>query len=592
MKSPKDMRIIQIDITNACIHQCSNCTRFCGHHAKPFFMDFETFKRAVDSLEGYVGTVSLMGGEPTLHPDFERMARYLASKYPPKEDNQMFRPQVNFMDSIHDLELQYTFAHDSGLGPRRTVNGPGLWSAMGEGYKRHYEVIQDCIQYQALDDHINVMYHQPSLLTRKELGISDEQWIPLRDACWVQNLWSATITPKGAFFCEEAGALDMLFDGPGGWPIEPGWWKRTPEEFGDQLRWCELCGMACETFMRDANEEVDDVSPAMYERLKRINSPKVKRGKINVLKIEDGKIAAESQAAGRKSSQAGMPYAESYNTRFNAEKTSLFSNRINGLFICRTQAELVCALKNAEGVDQACILAVPLLAEGVPEEGHTVFLNAEEVNLGQALYRIFREGNYSDFLLVTEGEVRLDKGLRERLKRLALNPGTLHIKKLDGGGNGYFSTVGRGTAALLNGTASSVRELGRDRLLRLNTLSELEGLWKPEKVVPYGPESERWVLSSEIHPGKRYVVYGAGADGRDAVLKIEKSGAEIVTVVDSNEARWGESFCESYTIQSPDEALTKADTFDYIMIATSSYHQQVKALLLERGFSEEKLVMF
>ena len=42
MKSPQDMKIIQIDITNACTFNCSNCTRFCGQHPKPFFMDFET----------------------------------------------------------------------------------------------------------------------------------------------------------------------------------------------------------------------------------------------------------------------------------------------------------------------------------------------------------------------------------------------------------------------------------------------------------------------------------------------------------------------------------------------------------------------
>ena len=80
MKSPKDMRVIQIDITNACPHRCSNCTRFCGHHEKSFFMDFDTFKRAVDSMEGFVGIVGMMGGEPTLHPEFERFARYLDSK--------------------------------------------------------------------------------------------------------------------------------------------------------------------------------------------------------------------------------------------------------------------------------------------------------------------------------------------------------------------------------------------------------------------------------------------------------------------------------------------------------------------------------
>ena len=81
MKSPQDMRIIQIDVTNACIHNCSNCTRFCGHHKKPFFMDVETFKQAVDSMEGYVGTVSMMGGEPTIHPHFEEMVRYLGDAF-------------------------------------------------------------------------------------------------------------------------------------------------------------------------------------------------------------------------------------------------------------------------------------------------------------------------------------------------------------------------------------------------------------------------------------------------------------------------------------------------------------------------------
>ena len=81
MISPKDQKVIQIDVTNACVHRCSNCTRFCGHHNKTFFMDFETFKNAVDSLEGYKGCVGMIGGEPTLHPDFERFAEYLKSSF-------------------------------------------------------------------------------------------------------------------------------------------------------------------------------------------------------------------------------------------------------------------------------------------------------------------------------------------------------------------------------------------------------------------------------------------------------------------------------------------------------------------------------
>ena len=76
MKSPADM-IIQIEITNACMHKCSNCTRFCGHHKKPFFMDFKDFQKAVDSLKDFSGVVGVMGGEPTLHPRFKEIVKYI-----------------------------------------------------------------------------------------------------------------------------------------------------------------------------------------------------------------------------------------------------------------------------------------------------------------------------------------------------------------------------------------------------------------------------------------------------------------------------------------------------------------------------------
>ena len=74
------MKTIQIDITNACNKRCSNCTRFCGNHKKNFFMGFDMFKRAIDSLDGYEGVVGVMGGEPTMHPEFERFVLYAREK--------------------------------------------------------------------------------------------------------------------------------------------------------------------------------------------------------------------------------------------------------------------------------------------------------------------------------------------------------------------------------------------------------------------------------------------------------------------------------------------------------------------------------
>lgn len=95
MRSPADMKTIQIEITNVCLHSCSNCTRFCGHHQQPFFMDWLTFQRAVDSLQGYEGIIGLMGGEHTLHPDFERMVLYLRKKHPMAESLRAARRPIS-----------------------------------------------------------------------------------------------------------------------------------------------------------------------------------------------------------------------------------------------------------------------------------------------------------------------------------------------------------------------------------------------------------------------------------------------------------------------------------------------------------------
>ena len=84
MRAISEMQIIQIDITNACHRTCSNCTRFCGHHRAPFFMETTTFSQAVDSLVDFPGMVGMMGGEPLLHPNFEEMALYLRDHIKPK----------------------------------------------------------------------------------------------------------------------------------------------------------------------------------------------------------------------------------------------------------------------------------------------------------------------------------------------------------------------------------------------------------------------------------------------------------------------------------------------------------------------------
>ena len=256
MKSPADMKIIQIEITNACIHKCSNCTRFCGHHQTPFFMSFDDFKKAVDSLKDFQGTVGVMGGEPTLHPQFKEFIAYLKEKRSDTSVFPMFKRPVRDFNTYHS-------SHLTKLSGRKR----GLWSALGNKYYEHFEQIQDTFAYQCINDHRNAGLHQALLITRKELQIPDDEWFSLRDKCWIQNEWSASITPKGCFFCEIAAALDMLFDGPGGWPVDSDWWKRTPEDFKDQLYWCELCSAALPVPSNLGNEEKDIISPVMLKKI-------------------------------------------------------------------------------------------------------------------------------------------------------------------------------------------------------------------------------------------------------------------------------------------------------------------------------------
>jgi len=243
-----EMQIIQIDITNACMHRCSNCTRFTGHQQKPFFMEMETFRQAVDSLVDFPGMVGMIGGEPLLHPQFAAMAEYLASRIEGKK--------------------------------RR-----GLWSTVPKALGQRYGgLIREVFGNFYFNDHsTDHILHQPLLVAAQEVVADREEMWRLIDNCWIQTYWSASITPKGAFFCEVAASFDMLFGGPGGWPVEPGWWKRTPEAYTDQKeRACPHCGCAIPLKRRPSTEEIDDVSPGNLEALLAIHSPKALSGRVEI----------------------------------------------------------------------------------------------------------------------------------------------------------------------------------------------------------------------------------------------------------------------------------------------------------------------
>src|SRR3990167_6662531 len=90
MKPIFEMKLIQIEVTNACNLRRANCTRFVGHHKKPFFMGIDTIIKALESLEGYPGGVGLMGGETTLHPQFREICKIYQKMIPEKDRRQLW----------------------------------------------------------------------------------------------------------------------------------------------------------------------------------------------------------------------------------------------------------------------------------------------------------------------------------------------------------------------------------------------------------------------------------------------------------------------------------------------------------------------
>jgi len=394
MRSPADMEIIQIDITNACTHNCSNCTRFCGLHPKPFFMDFDTFKTAVDSMSGFRGVVGIMGGEPTLHPEFAKFMEYYRSKVPePRPRTRRRFPISSFQDQVDCVKYR--------RGRHR-----GLWSSLGPGYYRHYELIQDIFPYQVLNDHRHVDLHQALLLPRKELGIPDEKWYPMRDRCWIQNLWSASITPKGAFFCEIAASLDMLLGGPGGWPIKPGWWRRKPEEFGDQLQWCELCSAALNVPSLPATEQTEMISPQLLERIRKLDGWKIRTGHYTVF----GRENYDPNAAEHNYSPTWFLPENNESNRVSPTDDSLLPHRLD-----------VCVV----GGDERATIG----EEAVK-------------NLG-----------FEDFLVVFPDRGAYDPELIELLRRRIMNPGFLY----DVGGRAWI--LNRRAAALKHASSLDLSDL-------------------------------------------------------------------------------------------------------------------------------------
>ena len=239
MRTPCDAEHIQIEVTNVCKKHCSNCTRFCPQLKKPYFMPLKDVKRAIDSLDGYLQLAGIMGGEPLLHPQFTEICKYAAKK--------------------------------------RDCTKLGLWTALPKGYEHYNKIICDTFYNVFINDHTrDDIMHWPVLVGIQEIFTDKRLMWNAIEHCWAQMSWCSSINPRGAFFCEIAASMSMLYEEGEGWPVEKDWWWRIQKDYTSQIeQWCPRCGMAAPLALRSSNDEIDDISPINYEALKnKVRNPK------------------------------------------------------------------------------------------------------------------------------------------------------------------------------------------------------------------------------------------------------------------------------------------------------------------------------
>jgi len=244
MREVRDKCRIQIEITNACIFSCTNCYKFTGHNVESHFMELETVKRAIDSLEGFQGKIGITGGEPTLHPEFAEICRYLRKKVPP---DQRYLQTTGYRWTDYKSVIKKTFAERV-------------------EYNDHKDTTQK---------------NHPMLVAIKDVVSDDSLRRELIDKCWVKERWSALINVKGCFYCEICGAFDALYNGPGGHPIEKGWWSKGHKNFNEQMeRYCYLCGGALPQPPVSVGNKEDHISISNFLKIKKLQTEKFQNNRV------------------------------------------------------------------------------------------------------------------------------------------------------------------------------------------------------------------------------------------------------------------------------------------------------------------------
>lgn len=252
MVDPKNQWCLQVDVTNVCPRECSNCTRLVGH-TNEWHMEPELFAKCIEAAKEFPTSnaashtpyklVGIIGGEPLCHPEFEKLVEIMEAAVP--YDNR------------------------------------GLWTGLGWRTTRYAALIERVFPAHGIhcNDHDTPSVHTPVLVAVDDVVFDAHERQSLINNCWLQERWASGFTPGGFFCCEVMGHLAAAFNEPKGLPIDPGCWQRPLSDFQGLIdKWCHKCGVPLMLKGRLAGECIDDISQSNLDGLQA--SPRIQAGKF------------------------------------------------------------------------------------------------------------------------------------------------------------------------------------------------------------------------------------------------------------------------------------------------------------------------
>lgn len=202
---------IEIVITNVCNLNCGGCCQLVGHFRKDqlWFISLEELEKAIQLAKKYSANkpITIFGGEPTLHPDWNKIVSILKSHAP----------------SIFWINTNGRLGH--------------------QRYQKEDNLVWWVDLHPDSQLFVQTLHAAADVIT---LPNDMAYWEKAQKDCPIWNGCQCSIYKDKAYFCENAAALDWLYyDGKHGWEIESGKnpFNKTKAEIDEQAKHvCKRCG--------------------------------------------------------------------------------------------------------------------------------------------------------------------------------------------------------------------------------------------------------------------------------------------------------------------------------------------------------------